>query len=146
MSSGPNGFQRYLRRSVPFHHLDPLGIVWHGRYLEYVDEARLELFNRCGIDLYTLAGNNGGCVYPVVRTVTKHVAPLRLAEQFEVYARVLAAKYKIVLGFQIRKTPGGELCFRAESEQVALRLPDWTLEYHIPAPVAQALLAGQGSS
>jgi acyl-CoA thioester hydrolase len=145
MSSGPNGFQRYLRRTVPFHHLDPMGVVWHGRYLEYVDEARLELFTRCGIDLYSLTGNNGGCAYPIVRTVSKYVAPLRLLDEFDVYARVRQAKYKIVLGFEIRKTMSGELCFRAESEQVALRLPEWTLEYPIPDLVAHALSAEQGS-
>ena len=132
-------FALYLRRAVPFHHLDPMGVVWHGRYLEYVDEARMELFSRAGLDLYEMYEATEGYAFPLIRTSTKHVAPLRLREQFEVYGRVLEARWKISLAFEIRRVPEGALCVRARSEQAAVRLPGWTLEYRVPEPVARAL-------
>ena len=37
--------------SVPFHDCDPLGVVWHGRYFEYLEAARCELFKTCRLDI-----------------------------------------------------------------------------------------------
>ena len=31
---------------VPFHHCDPLFVVWHGRYFEYLEAARSALLER----------------------------------------------------------------------------------------------------
>ena len=48
-----------LERTVPFHDVDPMGLVWHGHYLKYLDEARMALFDRSGLDLYNLVGMDG---------------------------------------------------------------------------------------
>ena len=40
-----------VRMTIPFHHCDPLSVVWHGRYLEYFELARTELFASHGIDV-----------------------------------------------------------------------------------------------
>ena len=32
---------------VPFHHVDALGVVWHGHYLEYLEPARTALLRGC---------------------------------------------------------------------------------------------------
>ncbi len=44
--------------TVPFHHCDPMGIVWHGRYLEYFEIERfadelIEIAMRANINLRT---------------------------------------------------------------------------------------------
>jgi acyl-CoA thioester hydrolase len=36
---------------VPFHDCDPLFVVWHGRYFEYLEVARCALFARFEIDV-----------------------------------------------------------------------------------------------
>lgn len=37
--------------SVPFHHCDPLNVVWHGRYFEYFEVARTALMRSIGLDV-----------------------------------------------------------------------------------------------
>ena len=41
---------------VPFHHCDPLGVVWHGRYFEYFEQARGALMRSINLDVEQVAG------------------------------------------------------------------------------------------
>lgn len=36
---------------VPFHHCDPLQVVWHGRYFEYFESARTALMRSIDLDV-----------------------------------------------------------------------------------------------
>ncbi len=127
-----------IRLKVPFHDLDPMRVVWHGNYMKYFDMARFGLFEACGIDLYRYLTEQD-YVFPITRTTVKHVAPLRPNEEFVCRATVAEAAYKIVMHFEIRRMPDGQLCARASSEQVAVKLPDMAMEFEIPAAIRQAL-------
>ncbi len=51
----PEPLRISVSRVVRFEEVDPLGIVWHGRYPSYFEDARVALGNRFGIgymDLY----------------------------------------------------------------------------------------------
>jgi acyl-CoA thioester hydrolase len=37
--------------TIPFHDCDPLFVVWHGRYFEYLEAARTALFARFSLDV-----------------------------------------------------------------------------------------------
>jgi acyl-CoA thioester hydrolase len=130
-----------IRLKVPFHHLDPMRIVWHGNYMKYFDMARCGLFEAAGIDLYRWSTEEG-YVFPITRTEVKHVAPLGPSDEFVCRATVTEAGYKIAMRFEIRRWPGGQICARAHSEQVAVKLPDMDLALEIPAPIRRALEGG----
>ena len=36
---------------IPFHHCDPLGVVWHGRYFEYFEVTRAALMRSVQLDV-----------------------------------------------------------------------------------------------
>ena len=127
-----------IRLKVPFHDLDPMQVVWHGNYMKYFDMARFGLFEAAGIDLYRCLAEDR-CVFPITRTEVKHIAPLRPNDEFVCRAKVTEAVYKIVMRFEIRRLPSGEICARARSEQVAVRLPDMAMAFEIPASIRQAL-------
>lgn len=126
---------------VPFHDLDPMQIVWHGNYFKYFDQARFALFYQVGVDLYQYFKETH-CLFPIVKTATKHIIPLRYRDQFGCRATVAEARAKIVLDFEIRRIPSGEVCTRARSEQVAVRHPEMEMEFQIPADVRRALGCG----
>ena len=44
--NSPRALERTTRFDVPFHHCDPLNVVWHGRYLEYFEVARQKLLEQ----------------------------------------------------------------------------------------------------
>ncbi|MBI5487874.1 MAG: acyl-CoA thioesterase [Deltaproteobacteria bacterium] len=127
-----------VRLMVPFYDLDPMQVVFHGNYLKYFERARQALFDAAGLDPYR-APRDGDVVFPVVRTQVKHVRPLRFRDEFDCTARLVDARSKIVIDFEIRLAAGGALCARGRTEQVAVRLPSLALELRIPADVRRAL-------
>jgi acyl-CoA thioester hydrolase len=127
-----------IELSVPFHDLDPMQIVWHGNYYKYFDQARFALFERHGVDLYRYF-KESGYLFPIVKTTTKHIIPLRYGDLFHCRALVLEARAKIVIDFEIRLSRNGEIVTRGRSEQVAVRYPGMELEFEIPDEVRNAL-------
>jgi acyl-CoA thioester hydrolase len=123
---------------VPFHDLDPMQIVWHGNYFKYFDQARFALFHQVGIDLYRYFQETR-ILFPVIKTATKYVVPLRYRDAFCCRATVAEATAKIVIDFEIRLAGGNDVCTRARSEQVAVRYPQMEMEFQIPDDIRTAL-------
>jgi acyl-CoA thioester hydrolase len=127
-----------IRRSVPFHDLDPLQMVWHGNYLKYFDEARFALFSHCGVDLHEYS-QRSGFFFPVTRTSTKHIRSLRYRDRFVVRATVREAHIRIVLDFEIRRENDDIVTTRGRSEQVSVKYPGDELMLQIPTEIENAL-------
>ena len=130
------GYEVKLR--IPFHDLDPMHVVWHGNYLKYFDIARFALFRQMGVDLYDYSITHN-IIFPVIRSSTKHIVPLRHGDDVRCNATVMEAEYKIVMNFEIRKAENGEICTRGRSEQVAVSLPEMEMLFEIPEDVRSAL-------
>jgi acyl-CoA thioesterase FadM len=39
-----------IELEVPFRHIDMMGVVWHGHYYSYFEEARTALLRACDLD------------------------------------------------------------------------------------------------
>ena len=129
--------QMSVRLKVPFHDLDPLRVVWHGNYLKYFEIAREALFDELGVDLCQVH-RDAGFAFPIVRSAVKHVHPLRYHDEFDCTARLVGARTKIELEFEVRRADG-KLCARGRTEQVAVRVTDGELQLRIPEPIRAAL-------
>jgi acyl-CoA thioester hydrolase len=127
-----------LKFSVPFHDLDPLQVVWHGNYLKYFDVTRADLFNKLGVDLYQVY-KDAKYIFPITKTSTKHIFPLRFRDEFICEAKLIEAHYKILIHFEIRLVKNNKLCARGKSEQVAVKLPEMEIMLRIPDAVKKAL-------
>ena len=127
-----------IEMSVAFHDLDPLQVVWHGNYLKYFDRARFALFDHCGVDLHGYS-QSAGFLFPVTRTRTKHIQPLRYRDRFVVRTTVREAHIRIVLDFEIRRLGDGVVTTRGRSEQVAVTWPGDELLLQIPEEIETAL-------
>ena len=124
--------------SVPFHDLDPMRIVWHGHYLKYFDLARFGLFNKAGVDLYRYSMEKDH-IFPITKTNTKHIAPLRYGDEFICKATIGDAVVKIVIDFEIRKIEGNILCAKGRGEQVAVKMPEMEMLFEIPQDIRKPL-------
>lgn len=127
-----------IQMTVPFHDLDPMQVVWHGNYFKYFDMARFGLFASVGVDLYGYLKDRQ-MVFPITRSSIKHILPLRFDDTFICRATATEARYKIAMDFEIRRPDTGEVCVRGQGEQVAVKLPDMTLEFEIPPEITRAL-------
>lgn len=127
-----------VRLKVPYYDIDLMQVVWNGNYWKYFEVARQALFRESGLDLrYYLEEKK--LVFPVIRSMIKHVRPLRLDDEFICTAVVREAKVKIVLEFEIKRISDGQVCAKGRSEQAALRLPQMEMAFEIPEEVRKAL-------
>jgi acyl-CoA thioester hydrolase len=127
-----------VRFCVPFCDVDAMQVVWHGNYYKYFDIARDRLFCDAGIDLYQVA-RDGGVVFPITRTQTKHIMPLRFRDEVECKATLVEAECRIVVDFELRLAGGGKLCAKGRTEQAAVRMDGWTLDLRLPDSIRLAL-------
>lgn len=125
--------------TVPFYDLDPMQVVWHGNYLNYFEQARDLIFSTVGIDLYRVSETDA-IVFPVIRSETKHILPLRHRDRIEVSACVVEAHRKIVVDFIIRRLSDGAICAKGRTEQVAVSMKDEKMLWSIPELIGKALL------
>ncbi len=72
------------------HHTDYAGIVWHGTYLTWMEEARVEYLRSIGIEFADLVSM--GCDLPVVELSLRYHLPIRLGVSALVKARLVESK------------------------------------------------------
>lgn len=127
-----------LKFVVPFHDLDPMEVVWHGNYLKYFDITRDALFRKLGVDLYRIY-QHSRYIFPIIRTSTKHVFPLRFRDEFVCRAKLVAADHKITVNFEIRLTADNRISAKGKSDQAAVKIPEMETLFKIPDTIRKAL-------
>ena len=123
---------------VPFYDLDPMQIVWHGNYFNYFENARVALFSQLGFDLFEFYTRTQ-CLFPITKTSTKHIYPLRYGDEFICKAIVVEGRVRIVIDFEIRRKSDGKLCTRGRTEQIAVKAPEMEILFTIPDEIRIAL-------
>lgn len=83
-ADGPPPLRLEVDRQVRFEEVDPLAIVWHGRYPGYFEDARMALCERHGIGYMTCHEN--GFVTPIRKIHVDYARPLRFRDRFTIEA------------------------------------------------------------
>ena len=116
----------------------PIQVVWHGNYLNYFEDARVALFSENGIDLFDFY-RKSRIIFPITKTSTKHIQPLRYRDEFICKATMVDARFKLVVDFEIRMAADGKICTRGRTEQVAVKTPEMEILFAIPDEIRLAL-------
>ncbi len=89
------------------HHTDYAGIVWHGTYLTWMEEARIECLRSIGIEFADLVAI--GCDLPVVELSLRYHLPIYLGTSAIVKTRLSETKgVKIYWDYQIQSRDNAE--------------------------------------
>jgi Predicted thioesterase len=136
MSTEQKSFE--VKIQVPFFDLDPMQIVWHGNYLNYFEIARAALFDHYGVDLYSFYDRHK-LIFPIIRTSSKHIYPLRHRDEIICKATLVDARVKLVVDFEIRKVADGNICTRGRTEQVTVKIPEMETLFSIPQEIRTSL-------
>ena len=91
------------------HHTDYSGTVWHGNYIAWMEEARVEYLRSVGVEFADLVAM--GCDLPVVELSLRYNRPVRLGESAIVKTR-LSESTGVRLDWDHRiESPNGEELF-----------------------------------
>ena len=96
---------------VAFHQCDPLGVVWHGRYFEFFEAARMELMASCGLDIPEIRAL-GLRIY-VTEVRCRYMTPLSFGDTARVTAWFGEVTPLIRVSYDIRHVERGSWSSRA---------------------------------
>jgi acyl-CoA thioester hydrolase len=117
--------KNYLRShviavKVPFHDLDPVGIVWHGNYAKYFEIARCALLETFGYNYDDMA--RSGYSWPVIDLHIRYVKAARFAETINVAANLREWEHRLRIDYLATDAASGLRVCKGTSIQVAVDL------------------------
>ena len=96
---------------VAFHECDPLGVVWHGRYFEYLDVARSALLASVRLDVQDIHAL-GFRLY-VTEARCRYMSPLAYGDAARVTAWFSAVSPLLRVAYDVRHAGRDTWCARA---------------------------------
>jgi acyl-CoA thioester hydrolase len=121
---------------VPFHDVDPLLVAWHGHYYKYFEIGRQALQRRHRVDAPDL--RELGYHWYVIETRSRHVAPLRYGEAFQVKAWFCERDPRIGVAYEIVSKKTGKRAARGVTVLVTTR-PDGELLLETPREILERI-------
>ncbi len=97
--------ETHIELEVPFRHVDMLGVVWHGHYYEYFEEARTQLMRSCGLDTGDLIGPR--YAFFVIDSHCRYTAPLHYRDRIRVAAWFRDVRHRINIRYEITNLSKG---------------------------------------
>lgn len=76
-----------IRKQVYYDDTDGGGVVYHARYLNYLDHARSDFLQQLGFSLQTLQRDHG-IFFAVTAAQIRYLRPARLSDELEVTAEL----------------------------------------------------------
>jgi len=120
------------------HHTDYAGIVWHGTYMTWMEEARVECLRSIGIEFADLVAL--GCDLPVVELSVRYHRAIELGMAVVVKTRMVdVTGVRINWDYAIVSTDGQQLFATAKVALVALDKERGKIMRQLPTSVKDAL-------
>ena len=134
----PQNWFDYPVRAHP-HHTDYAGAVWHGTYLSWLEEARVECLRSIGIEYADLVAL--GCGLPVVELSVRYHQPVLMGAAAIVRTRIADMEgVRINWDYQIQSIDGQDLFATARVTLVADDREKGKILRQLPAVVQEALV------
>ena len=126
-----------IQLKIPFQDVDVMGIVWHGNYLRYFEEARAELLDKVEYGYFQM--KESGYAWPIVDTRVKFIKPLHLQQIVQVKARLVEYECKLKIDYEIFDVETGERTTKGYTKQVAVDMENDEMCFVSPKVFLQKL-------
>jgi acyl-CoA thioester hydrolase len=121
------------------HHTDYAGIVWHGTYLTWMEEARVACLKSIGIDFADLVAM--GCDLPVVDVSVRYRRGLRMGEAAIIKTRTIDMEgVRIVWEYEIESIDRSIIYLTGMVTLVAVDREKGKIMRQLPTTVKDALV------
>jgi acyl-CoA thioester hydrolase len=129
-----------IHRRVDYSEVDQMGVVYHARYLVWLDVARTELLRMTGISYREL--EQSGLFLVVAEVAMRYRQPARYDDPIRVRTWIRErASRRITFGYAVEHTETGSLLATASTSLMVLdhdfafaRLPQALAERLVPVP------------
>ena len=115
---------------IRFSELDPMGVVWHGNYVKYLEDVREAFGEKFGLSYIDVFEN--GYMTPIVKLDIDYKHSVKYGEKIAVEINFADSKAaKLVFFYKIRNAETNEILAEAATIQV---LVDKNMELQLMAP------------
>ena len=106
-------------RTVRFQEVDLMGVVWHGRYMEYFEDGRSALGKACGLDYEDFFRE--GIKAPIVHIEVEYKHPLLLGDAVRIETSLLWTEaVRLNHEYVLKRDADGKEVARGRSVQLLL--------------------------
>lgn len=120
------------------HQTDYSGVVWHGTYLTWLEEARIEWLRSIGVEFADLVAV--GCNMPVIELSIRYHLPLRMGTEAVIKTRMTEMKgVRLRLDNQIQSPDNALLYLTAQVTLVTVDLEKGKIMRQLPPVMTEAL-------
>ncbi|CBN55189.1 MULTISPECIES: acyl-CoA thioesterase [Kamptonema] len=132
-----SGWFEHLVQVYP-HHTDYGGIVWHGTYIAWMEEARVESLRSIGIDYADWVTQ--GLELPVVELSVRYHRAVQMGQTVAVRTRMSASEgVRLLWDYEIQSPDGKELYVSAQVTLVGVDREKGKIMRQLPVAVQEAL-------
>ena len=124
---------------VAFHDVDVAGVVWHGHYLKYLENARWALMARLDFGLDAMIAS--GYAWPIVDVHVKYVRAARFNDRLSVQASLVEWENRLTVNYLVTNAATTERVERARTVQVAVESSTGVLQFVTPAVLLERVAA-----
>lgn len=103
-----------------FQDADPMGVIYHGNYFRYFEEARRVMMDK--IEYGYLAMNASGYMWPIIGTQVKYVKAIPFNHQIRVTAKLTEWENRLRVDYVIYDAQTGKRMCKAHTMQVAVAM------------------------
>jgi acyl-CoA thioester hydrolase len=128
-----------VEAQVAFHDVDVAGVVWHGHYLKYLENARWALMARLDFGLDAMIAS--GYAWPIVDVHVKYVRAARFNDRLSVQASLVEWENRLAVNYLVTNAATTERVARARTVQVAVDASTGVLQFATPAVLLQRVTA-----
>lgn len=104
---------------VDFNDCDPMGIVWHGNYINYFERARCALLDRIGYNYIEM--EKSGYSFPVTDLKVKYIKSLKFGDRCRAKAILVEYESMIQMKFELYNAENGELTTKGNVNQMCIK-------------------------
>lgn len=117
--------------NIRFSDTDAMGVVWHGNYLRFFEDAREAFGNN--FELRYLDMYNKGYFTPIVTSEIHHKSPLYYGDKVRAIARYIpSAAAKLIFEYEIINLTSDSISATGKTVQIFLSARDRILELNKP--------------
>lgn len=122
---------------MQFFDLDPMEIVWHGRYVKYLEIVRGVLLD--SIDYNYAQMKASGYVWPVIEMRLRYIAPATFRQRLKLRAEIVEWENRLKIDYLITDALSGRRLTRASTTQVAVELATREMCFASPPVLVEKL-------
>lgn len=124
-----------LELNIRFSDTDAMGVVWHGNYLRFFEDAREAFGNN--FELRYLDMYNEGYFTPIVKSEINHKSPLYYGDKVKAIAKFIpTAAAKLIFEYEIINLTTNSISATGRTVQIFLTAKERTLELNKPDFIA----------